>query len=56
MPRGGQLTLETGNVTLDDQFASAYATVQPGPHVMLAVSGARISLGADWLPAVEQFG
>ncbi len=46
MPRGGQLTLETGNVTLDDQFASTYATVQPGPHVMLAVSDTGVGMDA----------
>ncbi len=46
MPRGGQLTLETGNVTLDEQFASTYATVQPGPHVMLAVSDTGVGMDA----------
>jgi two-component system cell cycle sensor histidine kinase/response regulator CckA len=34
------------NVTLDEQFASAYATVQPGPHVMLAVSDTGVGMDA----------
>jgi PAS domain S-box-containing protein len=46
MPRGGRLTLETGNVTLDEKFAGIYATVQPGPHVMLAVSDTGVGMDA----------
>ena len=47
MPRGGRLTLETGNVTLDEKFASGYATVHPGPHVMLAVSDTGVGMDAS---------
>ncbi len=47
MPRGGRLTLETGNVTLDEKFASSYVTVHPGPHVMLAVSDTGVGMDAS---------
>jgi len=38
MPRGGRLTIETGNVVLDRTFAHQHPGVEPGPYVMLAVS------------------
>ena len=38
MPRGGTLTIETREVALDEAFAAEHPSVQPGPHVMLAIS------------------
>jgi signal transduction histidine kinase/CheY-like chemotaxis protein len=38
MPRGGRLTIETANIDLDAIYARSRPGVEPGPHVMLAVS------------------
>ena len=38
MPNGGKLTLETGNVILDETYAEANADVKAGHYVMIAVS------------------
>ncbi len=38
MPEGGRLTLETGNVELDESYTATHAGARSGPHVMLAVS------------------
>ena len=35
---GGKITIETGNVLLDDEYAAQHEGVIPGEHVMLAVS------------------
>ena len=47
MPRGGQITLETRNVKLDDAFASRHPTVRPGPHVMLSVSDTGVGIDRE---------
>jgi len=38
MPNGGQLTIATSNVTLDENYAHTHAGAIPGDHVMLTVS------------------
>jgi len=38
MPKGGILTIETANVTLDDRYAGRHIAVKPGPYILLAVS------------------
>jgi PAS domain S-box-containing protein len=38
MPHGGKLTIETGNVYLDWEYAAQHIAVKPGHYVMVAVS------------------
>ncbi|HUC10152.1 MAG TPA: CHASE3 domain-containing protein [Stellaceae bacterium] len=38
MPRGGKLTIETGNTWLDDGYAATHAEVTPGQYVLIAIS------------------
>jgi CheY-like chemotaxis protein len=38
MPRGGKLTLETGDITLDENYASTRTDVVAGEYVMIAIS------------------
>jgi PAS domain S-box-containing protein len=47
MPLGGSLTIETGNVELDETFARGHVTVHPGPHIMLAVSDTGVGMAPE---------
>jgi PAS domain S-box-containing protein len=38
MPAGGKLTIETSNVSLDEEYARFHAPLRPGNYVMLAIS------------------
>ncbi|HEV2401769.1 MAG TPA: ATP-binding protein [Candidatus Sulfotelmatobacter sp.] len=38
MPSGGKLTIETSNVTLDEEYARQLAPLRPGDYVMISIS------------------
>ena len=52
MPDGGKLALETGNVFLDENYASMHSEVTPGNYVMIAVSDTGAGIPAALLERV----
>ncbi|HEX4041613.1 MAG TPA: response regulator, partial [Xanthobacteraceae bacterium] len=47
MPDGGKLTLETANIILDEDYASAHREVTAGPYVMVVVSDTGTGIPPD---------
>jgi CheY-like chemotaxis protein len=47
MPTGGELTIETADVVLDESYARLHVGVKPGPHVMIAVTDNGTGMDAE---------
>jgi CheY-like chemotaxis protein len=52
MPRGGKVTIETANVTIDHIDALKHVSIKPGPYVMLAVSDTGTGIDNETLARV----
>jgi two-component system cell cycle sensor histidine kinase/response regulator CckA len=47
MPRGGKLTIQTNNVSLDEHYADDRLGIVPGPYVMLAVTDTGVGMNSE---------
>jgi len=47
MPQGGKLLIETSNVVVDEEFASAHPGLTPGDFVLLAITDTGCGMSAD---------
>jgi CheY-like chemotaxis protein len=52
MPEGGDLTIETRDVTLDESHAAQHPGLSPGPYVMLAVSDTGVGMDPETMARI----
>jgi PAS domain S-box-containing protein len=47
MPQGGKLTIETANITLDENFARTHSPITAGEYVMLAIRDTGVGMDTE---------
>jgi len=47
MPSGGKLTIETSNISIDEEHARYHAPLQPGDYVMVAINDTGAGMDAE---------
>jgi two-component system cell cycle sensor histidine kinase/response regulator CckA len=47
MPHGGRLTVETSLVYLDDDYEATHGDIEPGQHVLLAISDTGVGMSEE---------
>ncbi|QAY77352.1 PAS domain S-box protein [Sphingosinicella sp. BN140058] len=52
MPEGGQLTIETANARLDEEYSAQHAEVAPGQYVVIAVTDTGEGMGRETIERV----
>jgi PAS domain S-box-containing protein len=52
MPKGGQITIETQNIDLDETYAGQHISVLPGRYVMLAVTDTGSGIDDETMPHI----
>jgi CheY-like chemotaxis protein len=52
MKSGGRITIETANVSLDEEYVRTHTGARSGPHVMLAVSDTGVGISPENLPLI----
>ena len=52
MPQGGKLTIETANVTLDENFTRTHTPLTAGDYVMLAISDTGVGMDNETQPRI----